>query len=379
MIRTSRSKIVSAHVCRRYRYLKYHYGGGGLELVSGSLPAVSGQLVHDAFRDISLGVTVDAALATAGARLRAQMQEAAPLHPTLDHEVIEQTYVVEGLVRAFHKARQPLIAQEFDLIHVEKEMEWELAPGVIMPLRMDRLERRKSDGMVFIRDFKTTSMAGMEWVRKWERDHQILAYTQAASELIGEPVGGMIIEGLVRGKKKRESGKTPMFPGQRIQQSPLCYVYRNDRGEVSPYYQRGRGWEKVSLWEIGITPEEWIDDRLTTEEVSDLFIAPVPPISPNRGALERWRRQHASLELQIAHAADVVEANKLAAEKLDNKVIWLTSVDQEFPQNQDACYKYGEDYPCEFDQVCYNGQVEEDPIGSGLYAPRKDHHGDEAA
>jgi hypothetical protein len=283
---------------------------------------------------------------------------------------------MEGLVRAFHRVRQPLIDEEFELVHVEKELEWELAPGVVMPLRLDRLERNKSNGMLYIRDFKTTSMAGMEWVRKWERDHQILAYVQAAQELTGEPVGGMIIEGLVRGKKKREAGKNPMYPGVRVQQSPLCYIYRSDRGELSPFYQRAKGWEKVSLWEIDMTPQEWIEERLTKEEVSDLFVAPVPAISPNIGALDRWRRQHSALEIRMASAAEVVETARVDAEFHDNKVIWLKAMDKKFPQNQDACYKYGEDYPCEFDQICYNGQVEEDPIGSGMYAPRKDHHGE---
>lgn len=344
-------------------------------MVSSSLPALSGQMVHDVLRDVALGSRLDETIDIYAGKLEGAMREAAPLHPNLDHEIIEQTYVMDGLVRAFMRVRQPLIAEEFDLIHAEKELEWELAPGVIMPLRMDRLERRKSDGMVFIRDFKTTSNAGLEWVRKWERDHQILAYTQAAEELIGEPVGGMIIEGLVRGKKKREGGKNPMLPGVRIQQSPLCYVWQNDRGEVSPFYQRAKGWEKVSLWEIDISPKEWIEERLTKEEVSDLFIAPVPPIAPNRMALERWRRQHWALEREIDGLAALVEEARLAAEEAEDKAIWLSRVDMAFPQNQDACYKYGEDYPCEFDQICYNGQVEEDPIASGMYAPRKDHHG----
>lgn len=356
--------------------MKYHFGGTGLELVTNSLPALSGQVVHDTLRDISLGMSVDKACEVNSEVLAERMKEAAPVHPTLAHEIVEQTYVMEGLVRAFHRVRQPLIDREFELVHVEKELEWELAPGVMMPLRLDRLERRKSDGMLFIRDFKTTSMAGMEWVRKWERDHQILAYTQAAQDLTGEYVGGMIIEGLVRGKKKKEAGKNPLYPGVRVQQSPLCYVYQSDRGELSPVYQRAKGWEKVSLWELGLTPKEWIEERLTVDEVSGLFIAPVPPISPNTGALERWRRQHGALEMEMARRADWIERTRGEAERLEDKTYWLHEVDKAFPQNQDACYKYGEDYPCEFDQICYNGQVEEDPIGSGMYAPRKDHHGE---
>lgn len=368
MIKTSRSKIVSAHHCRRYRFLKYHHEGSGLELVSGSLPALTGQIIHDVFRDISEGLTVDQATAAGNLRLAAAMTEAAPAHPNLIHEIREQTYVMEGMVRAFHRVRQPLIDQEFDLVFAEKELEWELAPGVFMPLRLDRLERRKSDGLLFIRDFKTTSMAGMDWVRKWERDHQILAYCQAAEELMGEPVGGMIIEGLVRGKKRKDRGENALYPGVRIQQTPFAYIYQNDSGELSASYQRGKAWNKIALWDVPMSPKEWIEERLTKEDVSALFIAPVPAISPNKRALERWRLQHGQLEVDLADRASIVNGEG----DLEKKIIWM---DRLFPQNQDACYKFGEDYPCEFDQVCYNGQVEEDPIGSGLYAPRKDHHG----
>jgi hypothetical protein len=371
MIKTSRSKIVSAHHCRRYRFLKYHFEGVGLELVSGSLPAFTGQIIHDVFRDISNKVDFETAIREGNAKLAKGMTEAAPGHPNLPHEILEQTYVMEGMIRAFHRVRQPLIDEEFDLIFAEKELEWELAPGVFMPLRLDRLERRKSDGLLFIRDFKTTSMAGMDWVRKWERDHQILAYCQAAEELMGEPIGGMIIEGLVRGKKRKDKGQNALYPGIRIQQTPFAYIYQSDSGELSPTYQRGKAWHKTALWDVPMSPKEWIEERLTREDVSELFIAPVPAISPNKMALARWRRQHGHLETILdIHARQVNE-------RIQDKVQWLTAIDMLFPQNQDACYKFGEDYPCEFDQICYNGQVEEDPIASGLYAPRKDHHGGE--
>lgn len=374
MIRSSRSKIVSAHYCRRYRYLKYHYNGTGLQKVSQSIEAVSGQVVHDCLAHIAkFPGDIDNTIVYHVAKMEGYLREKFPLHPNLEHEILEQRYVAEGLIRAWLRVRKPLIDEEFELISVEKETNWKLSAEVEMPLRLDRLERRRSDGTIYIRDFKTTSKAGMDWVRKWERDHQILSYVAATEEITGEYVGGLCIEGLVRGQKKRENTKSPMFPGMRIQQTPLCYVYVNQlSGEISPEYQRGNAWQRKPLWTLGISPKEWIEKRLTAEQVSELFIAPVPAIAPNRNALERWRRQSDALERELeAAASGVALAHSLG------KVHWLTQLDMAFPMNQDACYKYGEDYGCEFENICYNGEVEDDPIGSGMYEPRIDHHGDE--
>lgn len=373
MIRSSRSKIVSAHHCRRYRYWKYHYNETGLQRVVQLIEAVSGQVVHDCLAELATpSKDVDQTIHFHVLKMEAYLREKFPLHPNLEHEIIEQRYVAEGLIRAWLRVRKPLIDAEFDIISVEKETNWQLSAAIEMPLRLDRLERRKSDGTVYIRDFKTTTKAGVDWVRKWERDHQILSYVAATEEITGEYVGGLCIEGLVRGQKKRENTKVQMFPGKRIQQTPLCYVYVNQLShEISPEYQRGNAWQRKPLWTLGITPKEWIEKRLTKEQVSELFIAPVPAIAPNKNALERWRRQTHALECAVDAAVKYVQGTE------GNTVIWMRALDEHFPMNQDACYKYGEDYACEFENICYNGEVEDDPIGSGLYEPRIDHHGDD--
>lgn len=365
MIRTNRSKIVSWFYCPRYRYLKYHALGKGLQRVGTGIPTIGGTMIHDTLRDISRGLPMEQAISIQRAAYDLELDKKASGHPHFDTIRKEQSYMLEALVRAFHRVRQPQIDRDFELVTAERAMLWKLSDDIEMDFRFDRVERHRSTGVLYLRDFKTVGYAGMEWVRKWEKDPQIFAYLKAAQELLGEDIGGLFIEGLVRGKRKRETGKSPLFPGLQVQQSPLCYAYKmgtNGSVKWSPRYVQG--WKKVPLWEE-MTPQEWIEEKLSEEQVSELFLAPVPEINPNPQRLERWRVQSDALERDIQSRADRVQG----------KIIPL--LDVTFPQNTDACYKYGEDYPCEMEPICFNGEVESDPIGSGLYEERQSHHADD--
>lgn len=365
MIRTNRSKIVSFLHCPRYRYNKYHALGKGLQRVTRGLPGVSGNAFHSALKDIALGVSVDDAIATQIEDFSAKLKAQSENHPFYQTLLAEQTYLIDAGVRAIVRVRLPEIERDFELLEAEVERQWEVEPGLVIDLRFDRVERERATGSVIIRDWKMTSTGGYEWARKFERDPQVFCYVAGAKALFPHyDVSGIAFEGLARGRKRASK----IFPGFKEQQTPLCYAYQHETGAWSARYQPGGAWSKQPLWEH-MPAKEWVEEKLTPSDLRDLFISSVPPINPPEMRLREWTLQTVPQEKRLA--ASVTKGLDMTPA---GRVIWLAAT---FPKNSDACYKFGQDYPCEFDDLCWNEQVEEDPFGSGLYEERESHHPDD--
>lgn len=365
-MKTSRSKIVSYYTCPRYRYLRYHYGGKGVQAISVKGPTAAGLSIHKGNALIlqigQKGRVVD--------QILSEYQSAFPKGiPFRDELLQEQMCLIEGVMRAFARCRYDILNVNGKIIDIERESVVDLGGGVELQFRADFVQETPQ-GEVIVGDFKPTPFGNYQFVRGWERNHQINTYVRAAELLYNKPVRGVQIEGYVKGKRQFDE---KLFNGKvKIQNSPLCYVYENTfSGMISPYYQRASGWVKKPLWETSFTTKEYIEEVLTQEEVEALFLAPVPPIAPNPTRLNSWQTQTICNENRIEVAAKKVENVRVRSA---DGTTFLRVLDEEFPQNMDACYKYGEDYPCEMEQICFNGEVFEDVLASGLYEERVEHH-----
>lgn len=366
MIHTSRSKIVSHFQCPRYRFLKYHLGGMGVQKATGKHPTNAGLSIHKGNALLLQGgPTVDYIINLVTTDYELDFQKQFSGIPHAQAILKEQLCMIEGSIRSFNRIRLPQLRSLGEVVAIEQEQAVQLAPDLVYDFRADAIIR-SPEGLIVI-DFKPSPYGGYQWVRQWERNHQVLAYVWAAQQLYpSEPVLGVQIEGYVRGKMRFDKDL-----GRKIQQSPLCYVYENDfSGQIVPDYQRSSGWNRVPLWETSLSSKEYIEEFLTKEQVEGLFLAPVPPICPTPRQIDRWLRQTRNLEKDNASKAETVEHVRLHGSQKE----FEDMMDILFPQNMDSCYKYGEDYPCECEQICFNQQVAEDPLASGLYEERVDHH-----
>lgn len=330
-----------------------------MERTEPRLPQLNGSFVHNALELILTGHDVEDALSYARGSYLLSADDSS-------FRTKEQLFLLECLVRAWVKVRLPLILDEYEVVSVEEELQWSLDCQIIDMVRCDVILRRKVDGLIFILEFKTVGSAHEEWAKQWEHNTQVLANTKAIQELKGEPVGGMLIEGLIKGQLKRETAKSSPYHGQEIQQSTLCYAYQDpDTGELRRGWKAG--WKKVPLWEK-VTPEWWISTH-TTEELDAMF-RPVDPIKPRPQDLERWKRQTIYQERKVAadlRLMNLVEMDPEARQR---------ALDQLFPMNDSNCFRYF-GHPCPMEPLCFNGAVEADPVGSGLYRYRTPHHKEE--
>jgi hypothetical protein len=358
-----RSRIVARQECPRLRYLNYHYGGTGLERVQMALPLVNGIFIHEALSRVLLGQDVDAVIAEVIAAYRAEVAERGVQAVELNkHFVEEQCALVAGLVKGWVLTRRDAILEEYEIVAVEEEVKWELAPGLIQMLRCDGILRRKDDGLLFILEFKTVSYPGYEWSQQWENNIQLMSYTLAVSEVFGEPCGGVIIEGLVKGTRRIETAQSSPWTGLKIQSSPFCYGYKNAATEeVSFEWQRGKNWEKTTSWDYD---GDWIAEMQNAGILANQFIS-LPPICPLPQQTARWRRQ--TIAAETRYAMSLRELEGIVDESVREQLM-----DFHFPQHDNACRRYGGS--CAFMEFCFNDVVAEDPLASGLYQARVPHH-----
>ena len=371
-VRTSRSRIVSYLNCARLGYLSYDYEGHGLEPVTQSLPLANGIAIHDALAQILTGASPTDVVSKILAEYETTLKSRGVANEDPEGFIMllrEQQCLIAGTIWAWMRVRYPKLKAEYDFLAVEKELLWPLdrEGHIVDQVRCDVLARRKSDGGLFYIEWKTASQTGDEWVKQWEHNTQLLANTLAVEEMLHERVEGVLIEGLVKGRRAVDRSRTSPYFGHRIQQSPLCYGYvHQPTGEMQASYINGKGWQKTFVPAIpGMRVSTWVDTIMTAEECEAMF-CPCPPIRPRREHLERWRRQTlAAEEERTSNLASIASYTDPTAKQY--------ALDVMFPMNDDHCFRYW-GHPCPFEPLCFGDQVAEDPIGSGLYQKRTPHH-----
>lgn len=371
---TSRSAITSYQACPRRRWLQYEMPNGtptaGWERRRVAIAPTVGIYVHRGIEKLLTGTDATAAslhaqeeflkeCASRGLEAEQGCDEAGA--------VKELAALVRALVLAWARLRLPRWQADYETVEVEKEDRIALSDDVTLATRSDWIVRRKSDLRLFVVNFKTVATADDRWYKQWEIDAQLLLELLAAEQRLGEECAGVIIEGLVKGRRMKEEDSTGAVTGYR-ETSKLIYGYKlaADPPLVQAAYDwaytRKKGWARFSVWEeqaFGADPlAYWVN--WLPEEVLETCFAVVPPIARSADAIEHVRTQLVNIEERVA----IANTNVLCPQGPVGHLL-----DVYYPQNFHSCL-----YPsrCQFWQACH------EPIGaiadSGLYQPRTDHH-----
>lgn len=360
-ILTSRSREVAYANCPRLGLLSYDWDGTGLEPVGARLPLVTGIAIHEILAGLLVGRDPNELISKKLAEYAHELSTRSVLNEPGETDFLleEQSALVRGTIAAWMRIRWPQLREEFEFVAIERELRWKLAPGIIDQVRVDALARRKADGGLFYVEWKTAGEGGDEWVAQWEHNTQILANTLAIEEVLGERVEGVLIEGLMKGRRGIDRNPKSPFYQRRIQQSAVCYGYVHDQaGEYRIDYTRANGWRKIAVWRE-MPVEEWVRRVMSEDECARMF-APCPPIRANRKQLARWR--------EAAIVQNHERQARLELLREDPARIHLL-----FPINDDHCFRYWGN-PCPFERLCFTEQIERDPLASGLFRRRVNHH-----
>lgn len=388
---TSRSAVAAYQRCNRLRYWQYEAANGtataGWERRRLAIPLVTGIFVHAGLEKLLGGL--DATTAASSARtayLEEVTNRGLAVEEGTDESAVveEQAAHVEALVLAWCRVRLPRWQEDYEVVEVEAEDRVPLSEDVVLASRADAVVRRKADHRMFVVNFKTVAQADERWLRGWEVDMQLMTELLAAERRHGAEFGGVIIEGLIKGRRMPEKGADGAVTGYR-DSSPLLYGYKCDADppltplQYQSEYTKRKGWRRFATWKeefagVHISPKEtheasvdgniyrspldyWI--HWLPEEIVEAQFTVVPPIMRDAGRIEHKVAQIVQIERNITDGMDYVP---LGGED---------ALDRFFPQNEHSCV-----YPsrCGMYDICHVGNVGVDVAGSGLYQPRTDHH-----
>lgn len=370
MIYTSRSQHISGLECPRRAWHAYHAPNGnglvlGWERKVLNPALFTGICVHAGVTALLGASTIEEALAWALKRFDEETSKRG-----LDGDAPECRALIEGMILAWHRVRLPRWLEEYEVLAVEREERAVLTEDVILLARADAGVKRKSDGSLFVVNFKTTSYGDQRWQVSFEYDMQLATETLAVEQRMGERVAGVIVEGLLKGEKRKDKDAEGNVIAER-QNSPLIYGYKfpgNPPLEPAAYdwqYTRKKGWERFKVWEeafdpvysTGMSPVAYWVNWLPEEAVEAQFIT-LPPIMRSPQQITAKAGQIAAFERRAHEAAEACRRDP-------------SKLDELFPQNEHSCV-----WPsrCPFVDMCWVSNVSDDPAGSGLYQPRVSNH-----
>lgn len=384
MITTSRSAIATYQACPRRAYWTYHAPNDtatpGWERRKLNIPYSTGIYTHEGLHQGFL--TNDWVKAGEYAKkryLEAVEGRGLAIEEGTDEAAVvdEQAHHAQALVLGFGRVRAPRILAEHEVLELEIENPVPLSDDVMLNTRADMITLRKADHRKFVWNFKTVATADDRWLRSWEVDMQLMTELLAAERRHGHEFGGVIIEGLIKGRRISEKDSVGTVTGYR-DSSPLLYGYKVDANppltfqEYAYEYTRRKGWYRFPTWKEtfasigshGISALDYWINWLPEEVVEAQFVS-VPPIMRDAD------RIHHKIT-QIVHIEDHIRCGlNVMADTARQNIETDDLLDAWFPQNESECH-WPSRCPC-YD-LCYTHGVTEDPAGSGLYQARTDHH-----
>ena len=370
-IYTDRSRIITFQSCPRRRFYGFEWEDIGLEIKGTLIYLLMGIAVHKLLERVPKGdweVHVPPVLAAFRGKVAME-------NPTDDYLMLieEQCALVEALVRGFVALRWPRLNAEYKVVEVERECPLDLGNGVKLMTRLDWLVERKSDKRLYIVNFKTTKEANHFWVKQWPYDMQTISEVLPVEAERGVKLGGVLIEGLVKGRKSvqypRESGNwyhsNPLtWAWRKIGSPPLeeeQWAARYEWEEDGRKRRLGKGWQRVPAWrDYPGDIKAWVEWVLANDRAAaeGCFVT-IPPILRDEHEIREWRVAVVNQENEIRTAREAVQADPTLLPIL-------------FPKHtaNGNCVRPSE---CPFLDCCW-GVSGDDPLGSGRFQRRVPNH-----
>lgn len=422
---TDRSRyLVGLQHCQYRRFLEYHSGanGYGIRRKSEAMPLVTGIHVHEALAqllcykpDVINRGMVREIIADTVAKYDALLKQRGFADPEegTDQDFVrrEQMALIAGMVWGWYRVAYQDFVTRYEVVRVEWEETYVAGcgcglgdgvgepqdhaargcaakGGIVIMSRPDVIVKDRLTGRVENIDFKT--QAYEPFLPEWTDNVQMALSGLGAERSLGTLLSNYNIHFLMKGARKSDwDDYAEDYSGPKRQQSPLIYgwydmgsppirpaswkpsrVYYDDvpskwqaqrHAEPGPMGFRhtlGKDYSKTPVWiNAGPGVEEWVMDVLDEETVKGEYRLIGPFDRPTR-------LMDDVVPTIVEHERENIE--KLYAVREGHNPKHL------FPQSW-QCYRFKK--PCPFLEVCKNPDTTgADPIGSGLYIPRRPHH-----
>jgi hypothetical protein len=341
----SRSSYDTFSKCPRKGYWTYLFQGTGVVPRIPDWPLVIGSAVHAGMEHLMRlsqeEESVEGAVGFAQQALNKAFQPVRFMFeddPLLAARFRESSFLVEALLRGWVRARAASFFQDYDILSIEVETPVLLSPGLTLNARVDVVVRSRSDGQVYVFNWKTSSSKKLD---KWDHDIQMWTEAVATEGTIGEEIAGCIVEVLYKGQRRYG-----------LQLSPLLYAYVTKNGDIRHEWSAGS--TRLPVWEMPGGVKRWVEETLPLEVVSAQFLR-TPPLPKNNDVVHDWLEQVVYKERVATHV--LKEGSERERE---------LHFDQRF--SDDNCPW------CPFRRVCGKATTIQTLLEEGVLIPRVDHH-----
>ena len=395
VIYIDRSRVECAESCMRKRFYQYEINGVGIQKAGNWLDPLIGTAVHNGIEGLLTGKNIEQAVVIVKETILAAQREGPivvfrqGLDPAKDVE--EGMLLAEALVRGWAAVRLQALLATYDVVAIEKECQKDYESGgrkIIQLSRPDIVLRRKDDKSLFIMNLKTTSRVDQKWREQWRYDMQTFSEAAAVEQLLGEPVAGTIICGLVKGSRKDypmgsgdyhwdsiltqawtksgELGQQDEWFGRYEWSCMAAHKLGNGRACPGGKQHRLSGVHKAQITERLGGVSGWIsylavEDRALLE---DQFVE-LTPILRSAYEIERWKQQKLPMEIAIREHRDyLIDSTNVIQDDEDLLNAW-------FPMStaKGNCLWPSQ---CTFFDVCH-GVAGDDLAGAGFVERSPNH------
>ena len=376
LIYHSRAKAEKDWECQRKRFYSYDYFDGIVK-DNLTLDLFIGTVLHDGLAAIATAhrdtgkVDIDNISTVSGKLVADTLKEyhgqsftdgVLPEVSTEYLHALEQSTLVEALLRGFYKHQWPAIIAEYNVIVAsEKETIFPHDISGKLNLKGPFVYCAKPDlllegpaGKVYF-ELKSTGNKKVEWMTSWNNAPQVHGTAKAIEFTFKEAPLGTIVQGMYKGSTMY--GKFS---------SPLVYAYASKgnppftKGSTSVEFKYGL--KRTPVWELDGGLKQYLE-LFTPEQLSEQF-PQTPIIFTKEDMATDFFRQRALREANVALAKFALETTESEGEKLH-------IMDSVFPQSFSKCTpSFG--FECEFVKLCHS-PLGKDPLSYGFIQKNKDH------
>lgn len=255
-----------------------------------------------------------------------------------------------GWAAAFALYEEPKVRAEFEQVAAESELILSREP-LWMVCTPDRILKRRVDGRLVYREYKTTRFANYQWVNYWPHAIQLHIGLQAAAEEYELPLAYAQVMGLMKGTENYGKLRHPY----------VWALYDATTGEWEPCIDGARETSRLTLrpvWEYDGGIIEWVK-KLGPEVAKAQFPFSMPVFLDER-MLEQHLANRLIREQEVYAVQESCQVDfSLRAEYFEQRTINCRPV-------------VGS--PCVYQAACWNKTVRDNPLASGLYKVREPHH-----
>jgi len=409
-----RSRLECAAECARKYYWMYGFMGIGIvrhRVIPPYWPYITGSFIHEGIERVLQGMdgkTAADLVATQYADDYNWMFSEPDIDPErlalLELELNQEITLAQALVYGWSLIGYPRLMANYSPveggIEQEEAITWEMDDNdgrpkyqMRMLTRTDVLAINNQSKLAILFNLKSVGEANEKWRFSFSRDMQTLTEAMAVEARLGVKVDGVIIEGLVKGKRN----EWPKGSGFWQYNNSLIYAWVKDSTEISLPGEQG-GLQFEASWDYTCTAPHvmgngkrcngnanhtlgkgfrkrlvndlypgglygWIDNLMRTDpSLLESYFLQLPPITRDEFQVERWKRQKLHAERDRQDKAELVDSNFIRGDKA-GAYLWL-----------DHYFNMNEGYQCNgcmYENICWGS---DDPFDETKFKPRVPNH-----